>query len=104
MSLIDNSSKYNHKDEQIDIKVTLNHSNLLFAIKDRGWGISSEVQSHIFERFYRDYQNNDVVAQRGQGLSLYLCKQIIEMHGGKIWFESELGVGTTFYFTLPLAE
>jgi len=63
-------------------------------------GIPREQQVHIFERFVRA---DNVRAARisGTGLGLYLCRELVERHGGRIYFASEEGVGSTFYFTLP---
>ena len=57
----------------------------------------------IFSQFFRS-EDDQVRAKRGAGLGLNITKQIVEMHGGRIWFESEFRQGTAFYFTLPLAE
>lgn len=74
---------------------------ILFAVKDRGRGIPDEKQEIIFEQF----QQVDVSDSRnkgGTGLGLAICKKIVQQHKGKIWVESILGEGSTFYFTLPL--
>ena len=70
------------------------------SVKDTGIGISSEEINKIFGKFFR--ADNAVKFQtEGSGLGLYINKNIILAHGGKIWAESELNRGTTFYFTLP---
>ncbi|OKH37922.1 hypothetical protein NIES2119_12325 [[Phormidium ambiguum] IAM M-71] len=74
---------------------------ILFTVKDRGRGIPDEKQKIIFEQF----QQVDVSDSRnkgGTGLGLAICKKIVQQHNGKIWVESTLGEGSTFYFTLPL--
>lgn len=75
---------------------------LLVSIIDTGIGIAAEDREKVFERFK---QVGDILTDKpkGTGLGLPICKQIIEFHGGKIWVESELGAGSTFSFTLPLA-
>ena len=67
------------------------------TVKDTGSGISEEDMPHIWERYYKGKHS-----ETGTGLGLFICKFIIESHGGKIWAESEAGKGTTFTFTLPL--
>jgi two-component system phosphate regulon sensor histidine kinase PhoR len=72
-------------------------------VEDFGQGIASEHQTRLFERFYRV----DKARSRdsgGTGLGLAIAKHIVESHRGQMWVESELGVGSRFCFTLPLAE
>lgn len=72
-----------------------------FSVRDEGMGISREQQARIFGRFMRA---DDARAAHisGTGLGLYLCRELIERHGGRMWFESNEGRGTTFFFVLPL--
>ncbi|PJB16018.1 hypothetical protein CO116_02800, partial [Candidatus Falkowbacteria bacterium CG_4_9_14_3_um_filter_38_19] len=74
-----------------------------FSIKDTGVGILKNQQSRVFSKFFRG-ANAIRMETEGSGLGLYIAKNIIEAHGGKIWFESEEGKGTTFHFTLPMKE
>ncbi len=71
------------------------------SVADKGEGIPREYLPYIFERFYRVPGERSIP---GTGLGLYICKQIIEAHGGKIWAESTLGLGTTFFIELPVRE
>lgn len=71
-----------------------------FRIRDQGMGIPRAYQSHLFGRFVRA-ENVRAAGIRGTGLGLYLCRELIERHGGHISFESEEGVGSTFFFSLP---
>jgi len=103
-SLLLNASMYSDEGTEVTLGVTTEHGFMVCFVRDEGMGISKEFSSHIFRKWERDRNNLLVQRTRGLGLSLYLCKQIIDMHGGKIWFESEVGVGTTFYFTLQLVE
>lgn len=73
-----------------------------FRIRDQGMGIPRAQQAHLFGRFVRG-ENVRVAGIRGTGLGLYLCRELIERHGGQISFESEEGVGSTFFFSLPCA-
>jgi signal transduction histidine kinase len=71
------------------------------SISDNGMGIAKENVGQVFERFMR-VDNSDTRKIGGTGLGLWICKQIIEAHGGKIWCESELGQGSVFKFILPI--
>jgi len=72
---------------------------LRVMVADSGVGIAPEYQEHIFDKFYRVDATDTAVP--GLGIGLYLVKKIIEAHRGRIWVESVLGRGTTFFFTLP---
>lgn len=73
----------------------------LFSVKDTGIGIEPRHQQVIFDRFIK-VDNNKQHLYRGTGIGLFLSKQLVEMFGGKIWVESELGKGSVFYFTIPV--
>ena len=70
-------------------------------IADTGRGMAPEEQAHIFKPYYRVEDERD--PNDGMGIGLTLCKMLVTLHGGDIWFKSEKGLGSTFYFTLPLA-
>jgi PAS domain S-box-containing protein len=76
-------------------------SYILFSVQDQGWGIPSDKLDLIFDRFQQVDASNSR-QKGGSGLGLSICKHIVEQHGGKIWAESTLGAGSTFYFTLPM--
>lgn len=67
------------------------------AVRDTGNGIAPEDMAHLFERYW----HTDTPTRKGTGLGLFITKGIVEAHGGNIWVESEIGVGSTFFFTLP---
>lgn len=72
------------------------------TVEDTGYGLSKENQKQMFQKFFRV---KDTAAETsGTGLGLVITKAIVEAHGGSIWLESEEGVGTTFFVTVPLAE
>jgi signal transduction histidine kinase len=73
------------------------------SVSDRGIGIPADQQPHLFERFFRA-RNAPVSGFGGLGLGLFICRDIIERHGGRIWVESEVGHGSTFHFTLPVSD
>jgi PAS domain S-box-containing protein len=98
-NLVKNAIKYS-KEGSIDIGYALTHSELEFYVKDTGIGIPKDRQEAIFERFIQA-DIADKMAYQGAGLGLSITKSYIEMLGGKIWVESEEGVGAAFYFTLP---
>jgi len=76
---------------------------VLFSIKDQGRGIPEDKLETIFEQF-QQVDISDSYKKGGTGLGLAICKKIVQQHNGKIWVESRLGQGSTFYFTLPLAK
>jgi signal transduction histidine kinase len=107
LNLLTNAIKYNRENGQIFIGASVNTKNydqpfIELAIADTGYGISKENQKHMFQKFYRVADTAGFT--QGTGLGLALIKHIIEAHGGHIWLESEEGVGSTFFFTLPSAE
>ncbi len=74
---------------------------LLISVADQGIGIPGNESQRVFDRMYRIEQRLTTGAG-GIGLGLSICKGFVEAHGGQIWVESELGKGSTFYFTLPI--
>ncbi len=78
-------------------------SMIQVSVIDQGFGISQEDQKHLFEQFFRS-EDSRVRESTGTGLGLSITKRLVEIQGGKLWFESVLGKGSTFYFTLPAAE
>jgi two-component system sensor histidine kinase VicK len=73
---------------------------VVVSVSDEGLGIPEEAVSHLFERFFR-VDSSDRREIKGTGLGLAICHEIVTAHGGRIWAESEEGVGSTFWFTLP---
>lgn len=99
-NLISNALKYSAAETDVLINAKLSDKEVLISVTDRGVGIGSEDLPHILERFY---QPKVCPAARGLGLGLYITKMLVEAHGGRIWAESEVGKGSTFYCTLPAA-
>jgi len=101
-NLIDNAIHYTKGGGKVDIKIEKkNGTEMLFIIKDNGIGIPRAEQKYIFKKFFRA-DNALKKKTRGSGLGLYVCRSIVKKSGGKMWFLSEEGKGTTFYFTLPI--
>lgn len=98
-NLIDNAIVYRQQEPFIvEIRVEEQQDHWLFSIKDNGIGIAPPYQKRIFQIFQRLHTKQEYP---GTGIGLAICHKIVQRHGGKIWVESELGMGATFYFTLP---
>lgn len=97
--LIGNAIKFTLKGEVV-YGATFVNNTPAFYVRDSGIGIAIEHKDHIFQRFTQIEQTLTREFE-GIGLGLNICKRIVDLFGGKIWFESKLGVGTTFYFTFP---
>ena len=100
-NIIDNAMRYSPPDSIVDVQTKKNEKEIVVSISDSGIGIPEHQQKNIFTRFFRA-ENARRIQTEGSGLGLFVAKSIIERHGGKIWFESRDGKGSTFYFTLPL--
>ncbi|WP_316736803.1 ATP-binding protein [Pedobacter aquatilis] len=101
-NLVGNAVKYSPMGSTITLNYEVKADDIIFSIEDRGMGIAEEDQEYIFERYYR-VKNQHMGSIAGFGIGLYLCKEIIERHGGSIWLHSEWDKGTTFYFQLSTA-
>lgn len=99
-NLISNAFKYSENGTEVLISCEIIEDHVQVAVKDYGIGISAEDIKSLFQRYYRVESNHTI---SGFGIGLYLCYEIVQRHGGRIWVESEPEKGSTFYFTLPLA-
>lgn len=97
-NLLTNALRYG-RNKPISLEMIREGSYVIFSVSDQGHGISKNDITKIFDAYER---SNEVKGISGLGLGLFISKQIIEAHGGKIWVESELDKGSTFYFSLPL--
>lgn len=102
-NLLENAVKYSPGGGLITVSVSLLLAEMQITVSDQGIGIEADNIERVFDRFYQvDSASTRKVG--GSGLGLSICKAIVEAHGGRIWARSEVGVGSSFYFTLPLAE
>lgn len=101
-NLIDNAFNYTNAGGKIDIEAKLQDDALLVSVRDNGIGIPKDFQSRIWNRFERYEEHALVMDVAGTGLGLSIVKDLIEMHHGKVWVNSEINEGSTFSFTLPI--
>ncbi|NUP05574.1 MAG: hypothetical protein HOW73_05890 [Polyangiaceae bacterium] len=102
-NLLINAIKYSPPDTPISIALTLSHDHAQVEVSDRGLGIPPADVGRVFDRFFRA-ANAPVTSYGGLGIGLYLCRDIVERHGGKMHVVSALGEGSRFSFTLPLGD
>lgn len=98
-NLVSNAIKYSHEGGVVSLDAALNDEHIILSVKDEGIGMSDEDQAHLFEGFFRASSVKTKI--EGTGLGLSLVKGIVKAHGGKIWAESKLGKGSTFFVQLP---
>jgi signal transduction histidine kinase len=102
-NLVENALKYTPEGGVVTIHLQCAPESLTFAIQDSGIGIPKSDVPRLFEKFYRG-TNREALQQRGTGLGLAIVKSVAERHGGKVWVESELGEGSTFFLQIPLVQ
>ena len=102
INLIGNSVKFTEKGE-IKLELKEQKDYYLFSVSDTGIGISKELVERIFDSFIMG-ETGYTKRYEGAGLGLTICKRLIQLLGGRIWVESKLGKGSTFYFTLAKEE
>ena len=105
-NLLDNAVKYSPGRPAVTVACRATGDEVIVSVSDAGMGISLREQEQIFERFHRASNGAAGAAHstQGAGLGLYICRAIVEAHGGHIWVESTLHQGSTFLFSLPRAE
>lgn len=99
-NLIDNAIKYSNEGGMVHVSAAVDGDFVKVAVEDHGIGMPASVVSNLFHKFYRSHRSRETVA--GTGIGLYICKAIVESHGGKIGVRSVEGEGSTFEFTLPI--
>ncbi len=100
-NLLDNAVKYSPHGGLVVVRGEVGQDEVIISVADQGVGIAPEHLNRLFERFFRAQELEEHVA--GSGLGLPIAQAIVNSHGGRIWAESRLGKGSTFYFTLPLS-
>ena len=100
-NLIGNAAKFTQPGGRILVRVALKDEGVMFSVTDTGVGIAPDAVPHLFDRFW---QATTRARRLGAGLGLPITKGIVEAHGGQIWVESEVGRGTTFFFTIPALQ
>jgi two-component system phosphate regulon sensor histidine kinase PhoR len=101
-NLVSNAIHYSPEGASIEVGARLQDGQLVCWVRDTGIGIAPEHHERIFDEFYRVDDKASASTVKGTGLGLPITRTIVEMHGGRIWVESTVGQGSTFWFTLPL--
>ncbi len=101
-NLLNNAIKYSKNKAPVKVNISKNSDDVVVSVQDYGIGIPENSQQDIFKKFYRTEISSEKA--EGLGIGLYISKGIIERHNGKIWFESEEGRGSIFYFSLPVVK
>ncbi|MFO7679546.1 MAG: cache domain-containing protein [Chloroflexota bacterium] len=102
-NLLRNAHDYTLPGGHVQVKVYQEHDQACLSVSDTGIGISRRDQGNLFHRFFRAEQDENLDIP-GIGLDLYVAKTLVEVHGGKVWVKSELGVGSTFGLAIPLVH
>jgi len=102
-NLLSNANKFT-ENGKILVSAKVQDKYVVVSVSDTGMGINTEDQKHLFQKFYQAgrFDPDNPQEQQGSGLGLFISKNIVEMHGGKMWLESKEGKGSIFYFSLPL--
>ncbi|AKF83930.1 histidine kinase [Myxococcus fulvus 124B02] len=101
-NLLENAFKYSPTGGSVRLKLERDGNMAHVSVRDSGIGIPDDQREHLFQRFFRA-RNAPISGFGGLGLGLYICRDIVERHGGHIWVDTRVGHGSTFHFTLPLA-
>jgi len=100
-NLLSNAIKFSHRNGKIELKTSFENQFVQFSISDHGVGIKNEIIEKIFDIQHKT-TTLGTEKEKGTGFGLKLCKEYVEKHGGRIWAESKVGEGSTFYFALPV--
>jgi PAS domain S-box-containing protein len=102
VNFLTNAVKYSPEAKDIEVQMKRTDSDVIVSVHDKGIGVAEDQLDKLFSRFYRADELPGTIS--GLGIGLYISKEIIQRHGGKIWVESELGRGSAFYFSLPIVS
>jgi len=102
-NLVSNAAKFSDKGQKVELSATTENGHVIISVQDHGTGIPPEAQGTIFERFTQA-DSSDQRRKGGTGLGLSISRSIVDLHGGRIHFDSEVGKGTTFFVELPGCE
>lgn len=100
-NVVGNAIKYSVKDGEVKVSIHAEGDQIILQVSDNGPGIPAQDQARIFDKFYRA---RNISGQEGSGLGLAIVKSIVDAHQGRIWVESNLGQGSTFFIVLPLSS
>ena len=101
-NLLSNAIKYSQKDSEINIGAYTRQDNVIYFVRDHGTGMTEDIKQSIFKVGYQKPKKG-TARENGTGLGLVLSKELLEMQGDELWFESEEGKGSTFYFSVKLS-
>ncbi len=98
--MLSNAIKFTYNGGEVSVSCSCEDKYHIISVTDTGIGMTLETINKLF-RIDINVTNHGTNGEEGTGLGLILCKEFVEKHGGKIWVESEIGRGSTFYFTIP---
>jgi two-component system sensor histidine kinase/response regulator len=101
-NLVENAVKFSEAGDTVTVRAEKKGAFTIISVKDDGKGIPEEAQAKIFDKF-SSYTTFGTASEKGSGLGLLLCKELVEKNNGTIWFESKAGIGSSFYFSIPSA-
>lgn len=102
-NLVSNANKYTPEGGTVNVQASQANGMIQIKVQDNGLGMTPDDQEKLFSKFFRS-ADDKVREAPGTGLGLSITKNLIELQGGRIWFESEFRKGTTFYFTMPIHQ